>query len=334
MKKIFSILAFLLVFANLTFAQVPINRIVEHFTNTKCSICAGRNPGLNSNLNQHPDVTRISIHPSSPYAACLLSQQNTIDNDARTNYYGVYGGTPRIVINGSVISGSANYADTSIFTPFAGLSAFTVNSSQIKYANDSIKSIVVVKRVASIAPFGTASLFVGLVEDTINYTGSNGEPVHYNVLRRSVFAQQGIVINLPAVVGDSIVLEGTKTASSFWNFSRMKTVAILQNTSTKQLIQSGISTTASSSVSTGLNSLKDQIKIGIYPNPANDQITVKFPANEKVNFKIYNAIGNEVVSGQITGTEVINLNDLRTGVYFFIANTGNKKYSQRFIVKK
>lgn len=105
------------------FAQVPRNIIVEHFTNTKCSVCASRNPGFQTNLNAHPDVRQISIHPSSPYSTCLLSQQNTVDNDARTNYYGVYGGTPRLVINGTVISASVNYI------------CFTMLTLQIRYGN-------------------------------------------------------------------------------------------------------------------------------------------------------------------------------------------------------
>lgn len=110
------------------FSQVPGNILVEHFTNTKCSVCASRNPGFQANLNAHPAVKLLSIHPSAPYSTCLLSQQNTADNDARTNYYGVYGGTPRLVINGTVISASVNYGAASVFTPFENLTkSFQIN---------------------------------------------------------------------------------------------------------------------------------------------------------------------------------------------------------------
>ncbi len=50
--------------------------LVEHFTNTLCSICASRNPGFYQNLQSQQDVLHIAYHPSSPYAACVLNKQN------------------------------------------------------------------------------------------------------------------------------------------------------------------------------------------------------------------------------------------------------------------
>jgi hypothetical protein len=103
--KIFSILFFV---SSITLAQVPKKVVVEHFTNTRCSVCASRNPGFYNNYKTQAGVIHLAIHPSSPYAACVLSQHNPVENDARTNYYGVYGGTPVLVIQGVVISTSAN----------------------------------------------------------------------------------------------------------------------------------------------------------------------------------------------------------------------------------
>jgi len=79
-------------------AQVQKNVVVEHFTNTRCGICASRNPGFFTNLNNNPDVIHLAIHPSSPYSSCVFNQHNSVDNDDRTNYYGIYGGTPRLVV--------------------------------------------------------------------------------------------------------------------------------------------------------------------------------------------------------------------------------------------
>src|SRR5260221_7207968 len=81
----------------LSLAQVAKKIIVEHFTNTDCSICAALDPGFYANLNAHPGVLHLSIHPSAPYPNGLLYKQNATANDARTNYYGVYGSTPRLV---------------------------------------------------------------------------------------------------------------------------------------------------------------------------------------------------------------------------------------------
>ena len=110
MKKTFSLSAIaILFFCQLAFSQVPKKAVVEHFTNTNCSVCASRNPGFYTNLNMQTGVLNLAVHPSSPYPNCLLYQQNATANDARTNYYGIYGSTPRLVINGNVISSAANY---------------------------------------------------------------------------------------------------------------------------------------------------------------------------------------------------------------------------------
>src|SRR5690606_20541686 len=111
-------ITFLMFIYSLVFAQSPRKIIVEHFTNSNCSTCASRNPGFFANLNNHPEVLHMSVHPSAPYSNCLLYQQNATDNDARTNYYGIYGGTPRIVVNGNVVSASTNYSSASIFTNY------------------------------------------------------------------------------------------------------------------------------------------------------------------------------------------------------------------------
>ena len=132
-KLIFSLPA-IIFYSQTLLSQVPKKTIVEHFTNTKCSICASRNPGFYTNLNNQPGVLHLAIHPSSPYNGCQLYQQNSSENDARTNYYGVYGGTPRLVINGSVISVNANYSDNSMFTPFLQqTSPALIKINQIKF---------------------------------------------------------------------------------------------------------------------------------------------------------------------------------------------------------
>src|SRR5215207_809064 len=86
-------------------AQVPKKIMVEHFTNTKCPVCTARNPGFYANFNSQPNVLHLAVHPSQPYSACLLYQQNAAENNLRTQYYsGVFGSTPRLVINGNIIA--------------------------------------------------------------------------------------------------------------------------------------------------------------------------------------------------------------------------------------
>lgn len=188
-----------------TKGQVAKKVITEHFTNTVCSICASKNPGFYTNLNSQSGVIHLAIHPSSPYSSCILNQHNVTENDARTNYYGVYGSTPRIVIQGSVIPSSANYSSASLFSPFLSQnSPASIKIKQYKYGNDSIRSRIVIKTEA-LHSLGSLKLFVALAEDTIFYSSPNGETKHYDVFRKSLTGTSGVTVTLPSTVGDSVI---------------------------------------------------------------------------------------------------------------------------------
>ena len=133
---------------------VPQTVLVEHFTNTRCSVCFSRNPGFYANLRQQPATTlHLAYHPSSPYRLCAFSQQNPTENDARTNYYGIYGATPRLVLNGSVIPIGANYADPALFTPFQGqTSPLSIQVALAPQGPDSIAATIQVQTIARRRP--------------------------------------------------------------------------------------------------------------------------------------------------------------------------------------
>ena len=81
MKKLLTTLLFFSFVWNAE-AQVPKKVIVEHFTNTLCSVCASRNPGFYSNLNNQNGRWRhlplpttilvIQIPTGSRYASTLI----------------------------------------------------------------------------------------------------------------------------------------------------------------------------------------------------------------------------------------------------------------------
>lgn len=325
MKK--SILLFTFIYlSQIVYSQVPKKVVVEHFTNTKCSVCASRNPGFYTNYYAQTGVIHLAVHPSSPYSACVLSQHNAAENDARTNYYGIYGGTPRLVIQGVVISSGANYSSASIFTPYLGQqSPASIKIVQSKYGNDSIRSRIVIKTEATHSLPGL-SLFVALAEDTINYTGSNGEPVHYDVFRKSLTGTSGVNIVLPATIGDSVVYTMSSTVNGAWNFSKIFTLAILQETVSKAVVQAQNISASSNNIATGVSEF-DFFNSNI--NVYSSQKTVYINQNkfvENLTFTIYDLSGR-ILSNKAVGsnTEQMDLNHLSSGIYLYSIKSEGKQ---------
>lgn len=312
MKKIFFILLTSLGPLVLT-AQVAKKNVVEHFTNSNCSVCATRNPGFYANLNRQANVLHLAVHPSSPYSSCRLYQQNDAANDARTNYYGIYGGTPRLVINGSVIPPGNDYAANSLFTPFINqTSPVSIRIEQRKFSLDSVQSKIIIKTVAT-HNLNNASLFVSLAENTVNHSGNNGESIHYDVFRKSLTTATGQSITIPRTIGDSVVVVLSSPSNAVWNFNKIYTLAILQETASKSLIQA-----EASSVYTLENAQAIKLdKPQIFPNPVESILNLKFKDSEQTTCALFDLSGVEVLKKELNNQQEVSLNlsSLASGIY-------------------
>ncbi len=335
MKQFFVTISLFLTTFYFATAQVELIPVVEHFTNTRCSVCASRNPGFYNNFNAvsgvdtFPSMTYFSIHPSSPYTACFLSQQNKIQNDTRTNYYGIYGSTPQFVINGQVASGNTNLP--SLFSPYYGLkTAYSIRLETFALGADSIQSNIVIKKHA--VDNSTTALYVGLVEDTVFGNGGNGETFHINVLRNSITTDSGMLVSLAGLsVGDSLIVIKNTATKSIWNKSRMKTVAILRNSVTGSILQSSISTKIENIVA-GVKEESFKSEFEIYPNPAAASFVIDSKNNEYYTFKVLNAIGSVVLSGNLQGKNSISVIDISSGIYVIQISFGELNFSKKIYV--
>jgi hypothetical protein len=315
-------------------AQVPKKIIVEHFTNTKCSICANKNPGFYTNLSNHPGILHLAIHPSSPYTQCLLSQQSLADSDARTNYYGLFGSTPKFVINGSDIPTNTDYSNASMFTPFQGqTSPLNISIKQHKYNADSIKSTVTIKAVAAHG-YTTLRLFGAIAEDTVFYTSQNGETHHYDVFRKALWSAEGITINVPSNIGDSITYTTVTPANPVWNFNRIYTLALIQVESNNEVIQAEAvpATQQDDELATGINNQPAPEAI-IYPNPTKSQLTIQIDEKGIFSMVLLSSDGKTVASSSFSGQTTLNLPTLPTGLYAVVLTGNNSRITKRIIVE-
>lgn len=298
--------------------------IVEHFTNTLCSVCNSVNPGIISTLNNNPDILHISYHPSSPYSGCTINKSNKKENDDRTNYYGIYGSTPKLVVQGQ--TSSISVLQSAITSASGKTSTARMNVSLVWKGTDTLIATAVVKSITSLPQ--TLSVYFGLAEKLYKFSSQNGEKEHHDVFRKSFTSAAGTPITLNGV-GDSVVLTESIPYNSLWA-SKFYSFGILSNPSNKQIIQSAISTLLDpanriSSVPTETASM-----FSLQPNPTvyEKGITITSDDNNLNGsiYVIYTILGDVVKRGEIELGKSINIAGLPIGTYTISINGNSRKF--------
>ncbi|MFY0673304.1 MAG: T9SS type A sorting domain-containing protein [Bacteroidia bacterium] len=318
------ITSFFVFLSFIVFSQTERNVIVEHFTNTNCSVCGSRNPKLHSNLaNSNSDVIHISYHPSRPYNDCKLNNHNGAENDDRTKFYDIYGSTPQIVIQGET-KPRANFDNTGLFDDYKGKLASFNSKTTFEMGDDSMYvKVVLMSEITT--DWTSVKLAVMAVEDTVNYKGRNSETVHYNVFRKSFTGVEGVSTKSVIEFGDSAVYFYAIAISNEWITEQMSTITIIQNTANKSIEQAEKGKKGRVQKTVGLSNSAN--KIGIFPTLVNDKISIL--SADRNAFEIYNLNGKLIQNGIATNT--ITLDNLEKGMYILKLQNVNGTSIQRFI---
>jgi len=315
---------FLLVLSFISFPSLraqPVSKtvIAEHFTNTYCSVCAFNNPPLYNNLNNHPQVLHIAYHPSSPYAACPLSMHNVPENNARTNFYGIFGATPRLIVQGNLVSGG--FANPAIYTSVLGqTTSFSMSATLMPLGADSFVTRVVIKKEDT-SSLTNLQLYGALVEDTLFFTAANGETRSYDVFRRALWGSTSLSITAPVAVGDSVVFTQQTAVNTVWLRSRMYAIVMLQDAG-KEMIQAARSSNAPSTTAATL--MEAGKSVTAYPNPATDRVLLKgvdtvFP----IKYSLYEVTGRQIQNAVLEQKQsYIDLSALPAGIYHLMLDNG------------
>lgn len=319
----------LLFYFFLSAQEVPKNILVEHFTNTRCSVCASKNPAFYNTIDNYEKVIHLAYHPSSPYSSCVFSQHNISGNDNRTNDLGVYGSTLRVVVNGEVKATSSNLISSSDLDPQNNLTTpFDIQLNQFQVGADSMYTEIVLSTVSG-TNRTSARLYVALAEETINYNAPNGENVHHDVFRKFLTANNGIVINLPNNGNDTTILFGQKIDQE-WDGAELITVAFLEGNNT--ILQANKSDKLD--FTTGIT---DAIIINnvLYPNPVKDYIYINNDAQLIDRIEIYNILGSKVKDFNLNDVKKtkLNVSSLNEGNYIVrLYDKQNQIYTTKIIV--
>lgn len=310
--------------------QVPKTVIVEHFTNTYCSICANKNPAFYTNLDKHPDILHVAYHPSVPYEQCPFNQHNKTENDERTKFYDIFSGTPRLVIQGEVISTSQDYSSASLFTPYTKqTSSFSMTS--VLEQNDTKDSIVQTLTITKedTSTLSQLNLYSSIVEETINFSAQNGEEVHHDVFRKSFIGINPIAISLPTNVGESITYRYTIKYNTEWQINELKALAILQHDD-KTVEQGAESNKLSGFVLDIATFAAD--KITVLPTLFEDKLfVVGNDTTSSFQLNLFDLSGKLMLSQTFRQRDELELSHLNTGIY--IVDITNKNSGDKTQVK-
>ena len=318
------------VFAMPSQAQVAKTIIVEHTTNTVCGICSNRNPGFYDNLNSQPGVLHLSIHPSSPYSSCILNQHNPEENDARTEYYGIYGSTPKLVIQGQNIPVSTNYGDPDLWNPYiAQSSPVSIQIEQNKTA-DLIQGRVTITTEETNDLAGL-KLFVALAEDTVFYNAPNGEDLHFDVFRKALPNTDGFEVILAENIGESVVFDVEMAPNAEWDLDRMFFVVILQEADTKDVVQAAATTTDQSDIILSQTEIPTLENVRVSPNPVQHELTIALADQSHSTVRIYNILGELILENNFVERTQLNTSELTIGTYLIEIINDNGRFIDKLV---
>ncbi len=306
--------AFVLLLSLAVDAQVERSVVVEHFTNTLCGICASKNPDFYALLDANPQVIHIAYHPSSPYAMCIFSQHNQPENDARTNFYGIYGGTPRAVLQGEVLSPSTPLvSQEQIDGKLGGLSDYSVLVIQQPAGNGEVSATITVKRLNGNGSENLV-LYTALVERSVLYTAPNGEEDHRNVFRKVLQEYSIALVN----ANDSVVLEKNYAPHPEWDKDEIIVVALLQDMSDKSILQAAVSDVLTSVNDNGVIA---DLSAAIHPNPVSSLLHFSPAALNKFrSARLFNLFGEMLTSTDLSGP--VDMSGYPPGYYFMVFDDG------------
>jgi len=185
----------------------------------------------------------------------------------------------------------------------------------------------------------TAALQVVITEDSLHYTGPNGDPIHNHVCRDYVPDQNGTTVTIPAGEADTVTVAYSLQPS--WVEEYVKIVTYLQNMttqpdSTKPCYQGAIGGVLSF---TGVEESKllaaRDLRVQVSPNPCRTgcEFTLSGAAAHGARITVYSPDGRLVSSFETAANEATwHRAGLPRGIYLYRVNAGTATAEGKLVV--
>jgi hypothetical protein len=241
MKKLLLSLSALLLVGT-SFAQQRMV-LVESFSQASCGPCAAQNPALEALLAANPTKAVAIKYQVSWPGFDPMYNQNSAEVDARVSYYNI-SGVPDRVLDGT----NQDASQTSIDNRYAVPSPVNMTISHTINPGFATADITVTITAPAVWNPTNTVLHVGMIEQLIEFSsapGSNGETEFHNVMRKMVAGWNGSSVtaaNFASAGGSqTFTFEDVAIPSYIYDLTELGFVAWVQNTTTKEVYQAGIS---------------------------------------------------------------------------------------------
>lgn len=304
--KMFHIFLFSMISLAVTAQEAVKIPLLEHFTNSRCPICANRNPGFHDLRKSFGDeVNHIAYHPKYPYPSCEFYQHNKEGNQSRADHYNI-SGTPTVYLDGNEGNGSQLVQRSAIEQSIQQLSFFELALTEERNGDQVTVNLDITTK-GQVPANTTYRLYAATVEEIVDYQAPNGEDTHYNVFREFSSAREGNVIS-PAPDGMTVSYSFQYTMDGEWNAEKIYSIGFIQNDN-----DGSIENSAASTVNTSSSSDQNIAELSVFPNPSSEKL---YLGAEIESYQLYDLNGKLMLS-QFSNVldRTINLSGLNEGVY-------------------
>ncbi|MEP1032605.1 T9SS type A sorting domain-containing protein [Ekhidna sp.] len=309
---------------------------------------------VNDSVNTRPqyagtDILKINYFTDLANSGSNLdqiNQKNTTGPGAKVAFYGV-GEVPSLSI-----AGDANYVDIN-GNSYSLLNAKLANARlnnpafdiTLNASVDGSGNLIVDADFTATTPFvngDKVGLFVAVVEPIVTLSSPMGlypaGATIQNVMRKLLPSAAGQFVNGPIAAGETRSLTSISwPINNMFDPSNIRVIAYAQDLNTKQIYQA-----SSVDLATGLSSsvlgLEDLADFGVYPNPADKDVTVEFASGleEDTEWVIFDQAGREVLKGELkkgTATMTVETTEMPSGMYFIhLYGEDRKQRAKRIMI--
>ncbi len=317
MRKI-TILFIILFIGFFAAAQFPAKKVlIEVATGTWCSSCPTAVQLIDKLQNEGYDIAVVKYHDNDPY-----------ENEAsiyRNTFYDIQF-FPTIHIDGTQLSPWNSYQQLeSLYQDgIARERNFRIELSSEWIGADDVKIRAVITKNSGAAA-EDHRFFLAVTESNIPDEWHGQSEVNY-AERLLLPAKEGMELIFE---GDSkVVQEFSFSINDEWSPEHLKFVAFVQNIETKEIAQATF-------FSANQVSIREQEKatLTVYPNPATGFIRVE--ASEALKqVSLFNSAGVKIAVHNIhDGGSKLDLNHLKSGVYFLRGEMSGKIFHKKILIK-